>query len=156
MDRHIISQHSSNSSLEEFNSTFTSAYSQQPYSTLSWLLQALYFLSPLFGGFIVGLIVREKGLLYGVILGILFIPTLIVINFLSVSFGPIPTEVKQSWIQEFIIGQLLHSPITIALTAAGGYLGEFFHKRNLKKKKTSNRISIGGKQFNSVKKNQLP
>ena len=103
--------------------------------TFSWLLKITSYLSFIIGGFVVGWIVKEKGLIYGGILGIIlklvsisivgltfFLPT-------SLIYGPnFPAGYGQELAQKNIVNQLLSSPITIMLTAFGGYLGEYFNK----------------------------
>lgn len=119
---------------------FKSAFTQQPYLTFSWLLRILSFLSPVIGGFIVGWLVKEKGLLYGGILGVTL--KLISIGIVSLTFllpasliygSHLPPQQGQGLAQQNILNQLLYSPVTIILTALGGYLGERLHKRNRKK-----------------------
>lgn len=124
-------------SLQDFKSAFT----QQPYVTFSWLLRIISFLSPIIGGFVVGWIIKERGWLYGGILGVAL--KLVSIGIISLTFllptsliyGPnFPVEQGQAMAQKNIMNQLLYSPITVALTALGGYLGEYFSKKHPKKK----------------------
>lgn len=108
--------------------------------TFNWLSKITPYLSLITGGFVAGWIAKEKGLIYGGILGIIlklmsisivgltfFLPT-------SLIYGPnFPAGYGQELAQKNIVNQLLSSPITIVLTAFGGYLGEYFSKRHLKK-----------------------
>lgn len=119
---------------------FKSALTQQPYITFSWLLRIISFLSPIVGGFVVGLIVKKNGWLYGGLLGVVLIAisigiaSLIFILPTSLIYGNhFPAGYGQSLALKNITSQLLHSPVTIILTAIGGYLGERLHKRNRKK-----------------------
>lgn len=127
---------------------FKSAFTQQPYVTFSWLLRIISFISPVIGGFVVGWIIKKKGLLYGGVLGIvlkLISIAIVSLTFLlptSLIYGPnFATEQGRALIeqreilaQKNIVNQLLYSPFTIALTAFGGYLGERFSKKSSKKK----------------------
>ena len=122
-------------SLDDLRSAFT----QPGYLIFSWLLRIISSISPVIGGFVVGRLVKEKGWLYGGILGVFL--KLISIGIVSLTFllpssliyGPhLPPHQVQSLTQQNILNQLLYSPITIVLTGLGGYLGEYFRKRNRK------------------------
>lgn len=120
---------------------YLSALSQQPYLAISWFLDIIKLLSPLAGGFVVGRIVKQKGWLYGGLLGIVL--TAISIGFVSLTFilptsltygNQFPAGYAQSLAQKNILNQLLHSPITVILTGLGGYISDFLNKRNRKNK----------------------
>lgn len=124
-------------SVQEFKSAFT----QQPYITYRWILGTISFVSPIIGGFVVGWIVKDKGWLYGGVLGIILrlisLAFAIVVFLLPTSliYGPnFPTDFRKAESLQSIINILIYSPITILKTVVGGYLGEHLHKRNRKKK----------------------
>lgn len=123
----------------------SSAYSQQPYVTLMRILGVISFLSPAIGGFIVGWIVKEKGWGYGGIFGILLKVISISISVLLLFVIQTP-NLMFDHIQKFalanILNQALNSPITIILSALGGFLGELTHKRIRKEKFSLNRKNI--------------
>jgi hypothetical protein len=117
-----------------------SAFIQQQYLTFSWLLRIISFLSPIIGGFVVGRI-KNNGWLYGGLLGVVL--TVISIGIVSLIFilptsliydNHFPAGYGQLLALKNITSQLLHSPLTIILTAIGGYLGERLHKRKGNKK----------------------
>ena len=114
---------------------FQAAFFEQPTFILSWILKGISFISPILGGLVVGWIVKEKGWLYGGLLGVLlqltsigivsstfFLPT-------SVIWGPsIPVEYGHSLALKNILDQLLDTPTFLALTLLGGWLGERLYK----------------------------
>ena len=110
-----------------------------PYATFNWLLRGLSFLSPVIGGLVVGWMVKEKGWLYGGILG--FTLKLISIGVVSLTFflpsplvfgSKFPSNYGQELAQKNIFNQLLDLPVTIALTVLGGYWGERLRIKNRK------------------------
>ncbi len=117
-------------------SEFKSALSEQPIITFNWLLRIISFVSPILGGLVVGYIVKEKGWLYGGLLGIILLIISIAIVSLtlilptSMTYDPqFPSGYGHDLALKNILNQLLHSPLTIALTALGGLLGEKFYKK---------------------------
>ncbi len=108
------------------------ALSTQPILIIT---EGITFISPILGGLLAGWIVKEKGWLYGGILGIILILISVGISILpfllpaSLLYGAnFPKDYGSSLAQKGILNQLLHSPVTIILTVIGGYLGEKFHK----------------------------
>lgn len=111
-------------------------YSQQPILFFNWLLGIIGVVSPVLGGLVAGWKIKEKGWLYGGLLGIVL--TLIFIVFVSYPFF-LPT----SWVYGLgypagyghdvalknILNQLIHAPVTIILTSIGGILGEKLYKK---------------------------
>lgn len=117
-------------------SEIRNGFSQQPALTINWLLRTISFLSPFFGGVIVGWIIKERSWLYGGLLGLV----LILISIIIVSYTLfLPT----SWVYglnypasyghdialQNILNQLSHAPIIIILTSIGGFLGEKLFRR---------------------------
>lgn len=114
---------------------FESAYTQQPYFTIFWIFRIITFITPIFGGFLVGRLIKNKGWFYGGLLGI--IPTVLSILVTSLIFLlPAATSNGQahSSAQQNIINTLIGSPLLIGLTALGGFFGELYSKRSHKKK----------------------
>ena len=121
-------------------SEFKYAFSQQPILVSNWLSKIIALASPILGGFVVGYLVKEKGWLYGALLGfiLLFISisivSLIFILPTSIIYGPqFPPNYGHELAQKNILNQLLHSPLTIVLASLGGYLGERFYIQKVKK-----------------------
>lgn len=118
--------------LANLSRVFTShLYIQQPYLTFNWILRGLSFLSPVVGGLVVGWMVKEKGWVYGGILGFtlgLVSMSIVSLTFIlpsSMIFGSrFPSDYGQELAEKKIRHQLLGWPVTVALTALGGYWGE--------------------------------
>ena len=114
---------------------FRSVFLQQP-PTFIWLLKTVSYLSLLAGGFVVGWIVREKGWVYGGLLGmaLVLVNTGLAILFLllpiSVVYGPdFPPDYGKGIAQKQINNAFLNAPKTILLTSLGGFLGAYLYKR---------------------------
>lgn len=112
---------------------------QQPYLAFNMLSKIIYFVLPVLGGFVVGWLVKEKGWLYGGLLGIMLIFISIVIAALPLLlpatylYGQnIPPNYSYDLAQKNILNQLFNSPLTIALTVLGGLLGEKLHRSKSK------------------------
>jgi len=115
---------------------FRAAISQHPVLTISWILRGLSFISPVIGGVVVGWITKEKGWLYGGLLGVIL--TLVSIGFASLTFilptatiygSDFPANYGHDLAQKNIVNQLIGAPLTIVLTSLGGWLGEKIHKK---------------------------
>lgn len=115
---------------------FPAAFYKQPYLTVSWVLRTISYISPIFAGVVVGWIVKEKGWLYGGVLGVILKLTsigIVLLTFLlpsSVIYGPnIPQNYGYNLAQKNMLNKLLYAPITITLTALGGWLGEKYSEK---------------------------
>lgn len=114
---------------------FEAAFSQQPILTFSWILRILSFASPILGGIVVGMLIREKGWLYGGLLGVvltlLSIGIVLLAFFVSTSliYGQnVPASFGQNLAQKNILNQFINAPLIIVSTAFGGWLGEKLYK----------------------------
>ncbi len=116
------------------------ALSQQPMLIINWLLRLVSFFSPILGGFVVGYMIKEKGWLYGGLLGIFLI--IISLGIVSLTFilptsfmygSQFPSDYGHSLAQKNLLNQLFNSPLTIALTSLGGFLGERFYSKKVHK-----------------------
>lgn len=117
--------------------TFQAAFSQQPLLAINWLLRVLTFISPVIGGIVVGLMVKERGWLYGGILGLVI--ELISLGFVllilllptSLIYGQItPNSFGQSLAIGNMLNQILYAPMIIILTSLGGWIGEMFYLKS--------------------------
>jgi hypothetical protein len=111
-------------------------FSQQSMLVLNQLLRMASSASPLLGGFVVGRLVKEKGWLYGCLLG--FVLTITSIGIVSLTFLlPTPLIYGQHFpsgygydlAQKNILNQLLYTPIIVVLTTLGGFFGENYSKK---------------------------
>lgn len=102
--------------------------STPPYVYLIWAVILLKYINLISGGFIVGRMMRRKGLLWGGVLGIV---TELILYFLS---NWLTSNINYANIS-FSINNLL-KPIatTILLTGLGGFLGERLSKSKSSKK----------------------
>lgn len=124
-------------SLEALNQKF----SEQPYDAFSWLLRILSFLSLISGGFVVGWKVKERGWVYGGLLGFLIkligLTSILIIAFLPASFVygvDISNGARMEQVAKKIFFAFIELPLAVLLIGLGGYLGEFFYKKNSKRK----------------------
>ncbi len=124
-------------SVENYQSTFY----EQPHITITWLLKLLGFISLMAGGFLTSRIIKKSGFLYGASVGVVLV--LLSISLASLAFilpafslyGPhYSADLAQQFVTKNILNQLLRAPLTIVLTAFGGYLGEKLYGRKLTKK----------------------
>lgn len=114
-----------------------SLFTQQPYLSFRWAVRGINYLTLILGGYVAGRMMKERGLLYGAMVGlfltIISISISITASFLPTSllFGPqFPGDEKRMLINNNLLGQLIDMPFTLVLTTVGGYIGERFGKRN--------------------------
>lgn len=101
-------------------------------------IKILHLFSPILGGFVVGLIVKDKKWLYGALLGVIL--TIISVSSVSLTMllspasmygDDFPANEGRILARQNILNQLQGAPLTIFLTGLGGYLGE----KSIKNKK---------------------
>lgn len=121
----------------------SSIFSTQPYLIVSWTLMVIFdFFPVILGGIVVGWIVREKGWVYGGILGIVL--TIVSIGVVSLTFvlpptliygQNVPHDFGRNLAQKNISNQFFQAPLTILLTSLSGLLGERLYNQSTAVKK---------------------
>ena len=111
---------------------------------LSYGFGILTLITPVIGGFVVGWRIRERGWLYGGLLGlILSVISMLVVSLTfilpaSVVSGPnFSIEQARFLAKANLMMQLTHAPFLIAVTALGGVLGVWAYRKRQKSPNSS-------------------
>jgi putative membrane protein (TIGR04086 family) len=113
----------------------------QPLTIYRYITQVLGLLTPIIGGFVTGKMVKEKGWLYGGLVSVFLL--LISLGLVSLSFilprtflyGPhITSEMINQIALKNILRQLSEMPFDIILSVFGGYLGQKYSGKIMKRK----------------------